>query len=241
MSAYPDLPEGARWNVAHVYYPAGAYAHPPAGLLQLRLIRRGSSYADIDLGQGSKRVFTRPGDLLLSLPDRPTVFSIAEGRELTLLQLEPVVARSLLQRAGGRELDDFRSLSRRPIREPLVAELLRRLEAEDFGSAEGREWAVGLILASLLGAARRLLAETRRAVLSYGKFRELSQRIDDDLARPWSVDALAAAADLPRRAFAAAFKEATGLPVRQYLLRRRAERAAALLRVRDRPSADPVE
>jgi len=234
---YPKLPEGARWSVTRVYYRADAYEHPPAGLIQLRLIRRGSSYADIDLGQGSKRVFTRPGDLLLSLPDRPTAFIMAEGRDLTFLQVEPGTARSLLQRAGGRELDDLRPLSRRPMREPLVAELLRRLEAEQFGSAEAREWAVGLILAGLIDAARRLSAQSRATVLSHGKLRELMRRMDDDLAQPWSVDELAAASDLPRRAFAAAFKEAAGLPVHQYLIRRRAERAQALLRETDLPIA----
>jgi len=62
--------------------------------------------------------------------------------------------------------------------------------------------------------------------------------MDDDLAAPWSADALAMAAGAPRRAFAAAFKEATGLPVHQYLLRRRAERAAALLRETDLPIAE---
>jgi AraC family transcriptional regulator len=232
-NSYPDLPKGALWSVTGVFYSANAYQHPPAGLLQLRVVRRGSSYADIDLGHGSRRVFTRPGDLLLSFPDRSTAFRIAEGRELTLLQIKPKLAELLVQRAGGAALDDLRPLSHRPVREPLVAELVRRLEADDFGAAEGRDWALGLIVASLLVAARGLPGAKSVGVLSQTKLRELLGRVEQDLAVHWSVEDLAHVAGLPRRRFAASFKEAMGLPVHQYLLRLRAERAAVLLRETD--------
>ena len=232
-NSYPELPEGAPWSVVRVFYPANTYEHPPVGLLQLRLVRRGSSYADIDLGHGSKRVFTRPGDLLLSLPDRSTAFKLAEGRELTLLQIKPKLAELLVQRAGGGALDDLRPLSRRPVREPLVAELVRRLEADNFGAAEGRDWALGLIVATLLVVAHGLTEAKSVGVLSQAKFRELLGAVEQDLAAQWSVGELAHMAGLPRRGFAASFKEATGLPVHQYLLRLRAERAAVLLRETD--------
>jgi AraC family transcriptional regulator len=237
-NAYRDLSSSALWSVTRVYYPAHSYSHPPAGLLQLRVVRRGSSYAEIDLGQGLQRVFTRPGDLLLSLPDRPTAFQISEGRELTLLQIDPQLAAQLILRAGGRALDDLRPLSRRPIREPLVAELVRRLEAAEFGDDEGRDWAVGLILAILLKSASNLVAVKKAGVLSHAKLRELLAQVAQDLASEWTVEKLANMTGLPRRGFAATFKEATGLPVHQYLLRLRAERAAALLRETDLPIAE---
>ncbi len=232
-NSYPNLVEGAPWNVTRVFYPAHTYSHPPAGVLQLRLIRRGSSYADIDLGQGLKRVFTRPGDLLLSLPDRPTVFNISEGRELTLVQINPRLAEQLILRAGGRALDDLRPLSRRPVREPLVAELVRRLEAEEFGDDEGKDWALGLTLAILLRSAITLVEVKRVGLLSHAKLRELLAQVEQDLSSEWTVQKLADMTDLSRRSFAAAFKQATALPVHQYLLRLRAERAAMLLRETD--------
>lgn len=101
---YPDLPAGVPFSVTRLYVPAGRYAHRANGLVQLRLVRRGSSYADIDLGVGSRRVFTRPGDLMLSVPDRPTAFGIADGRELILMQLSPTHATRLLRQCGGRGL-----------------------------------------------------------------------------------------------------------------------------------------
>jgi hypothetical protein len=67
------------------FFHAGDYCHAPAGVVQL--IRCGSSYAEIDLGSGLRRVFTRPGDLLLSLPGRATRFKIEEPRELTMITM----------------------------------------------------------------------------------------------------------------------------------------------------------
>jgi AraC family transcriptional regulator len=229
-SSYPPLPPRAPWNIARVHYPAGDYQHPPTGLFQVRLIRRGSSHAEIDLGAGLRRVFTRPGDLLISLPDAPTTFRIQEGRELTLLQIEPDRASALVKQAGGGALADLRPLSQRPLREPLVAELLRRLEADELGSAEARDWALGVVLAIFVGGARQMILARRPTALSNVKLRQLLDEIGRDLSANWSVEKLAERAGLPRRIFAAAFKEGTGLPVRQYLLRRRVDEAAKLLR-----------
>jgi hypothetical protein len=83
-------------------FPAGDYRHPPTGTIQLRVIRGGSSHAEIDLGSGLRRVFTRLGDLLLSLPDRATRFKIAEQRELTLITVEPSLASRLLSATDQR-------------------------------------------------------------------------------------------------------------------------------------------
>src|SRR5690242_14127344 len=112
-----------------MFFPAGDYHHAPAGMVQLRVIRGGSSYAEIDLGSGLRRVFTRPGDLLLSLPDRATRFKIKEARELTMMTIDPSVVSKLLAFASG-TLEDLAVLTERPIRDPLVAELCRRLESD---------------------------------------------------------------------------------------------------------------
>jgi AraC family transcriptional regulator len=50
-----------------MFFPAGDYRHAPAGVVQLQVIRGGSSYAEIDLGSGLRHA-SRPGHLLLSLP-----------------------------------------------------------------------------------------------------------------------------------------------------------------------------
>jgi AraC family transcriptional regulator len=226
--------------VARVFFPAGTYRHPPTGLVQLRVVRRGSSYADIDLGLGlgARRVFTRPGDLLLSLPNRPTMFRIDEGRELTLLQVRPALATDLLLRCGGYALDDLTPLLWRPMREPLVAEILRRLEDNQPETDEAGRWAVGLVFAHLLGAARRIAATTTPPVLRSDALSLLLERIEATLTEAWPVERMAEEVRLPRRVFAAGFKDAKGMTAHQYLLRMRADHAEMLLHTTDLPFAD---
>jgi AraC family transcriptional regulator len=72
-------------------------------------------FAEIDLGSGLHRVFTRPGDLLLSLPERATRFKIEEARELTMITIEPSLASRLLASAGG-TLEELAILTDRPTR-----------------------------------------------------------------------------------------------------------------------------
>jgi AraC family transcriptional regulator len=234
---YPELPAAASWAATRVFFPAGDYRHPPTGLVQLRLVRRGSAYAEIDLGLGLRRVFTRPGDLLLTLPDRPTVFRGEDARELTLLQIRPGSASRLLRRAGGRTLEDLDPLLRRPVRDPVIAEIMRRLEADGYRTA-AQHWALGLIFAHLLDLARQLIGKASAPPLSSGALAALLTRVQADLAETWPVARMAAEVGLPRSTFAAAFKRAKGMPVHQYLLRMRADQAADLLRSTDFPIAD---
>jgi AraC-like DNA-binding protein len=61
---------------------------------------------------------------------------------------------------------------------------------------------------------------------------------DARYAEPLSIDDLAAAAGLSRAHFSREFRRAFGEPPHAYLLTRRLERAATLLRTTDRPIAD---
>jgi hypothetical protein len=74
-------------TATRMFFPAGDYRHAPAGVVQLRVIRGGWSYAEIDLGSGLRRVLARPRDRLLSLPGRATRFKIEEPRELTMITI----------------------------------------------------------------------------------------------------------------------------------------------------------
>lgn len=226
--------------MTRVFFPAGTYRHPPPGLVQLRVVRRGSSYADIDLGLGlgARRVFTRPGDLLLTLPDRPTMLRIDDGRELTLLQVIPALATTLLRECGGLALDDLTPLLRRPLREPLVAEILRRLEDDEPPTRSAQHWALGLIFANLLRAARNMAATAKPPGLPGDALDALLTRIQANLTEAWPIERMAEEVGLPRRAFTAGFKDAKGMTAHQYLLRIRADQAEALLRTTDLPFAD---
>ena len=196
-------------------------------------MRRGSSYAQIDLGLGTKMVYTRPGDLLVSVPSRGTAFHILEDRELTLLQVEPDFALKLLRRAGGSDFADLEPLLLKPVREPLVAEIIRRLEDRSEPGTGYHEWSIGLVMHALLREARKRSARPSRRDVSPDKLDEVlaSVRARPDLQ--WSVDRLSEVAGLPRRVFAAMFKTSMGMPVHQYVMRLRADRAVDLLQSTD--------
>jgi AraC family transcriptional regulator len=214
--------------VSRIRYPAGHYRHEPSGLVELRVVRAGSSYAEIDLGAGARRVFTRPGDLLLSLPHSATSFLIADVRELTVLAVDAALADRLLAQAGG-TITELASAAERPMRDPMLAEMCRRLE--DWPPAEPvvREWMLGVTLATLLNMARARRDRSQRPVLTQHGLDEVLAAIDAERDADTTVERLASVAGLPRRAFATAFREATGLPVHQFVLRRRVDRAITLL------------
>lgn len=156
-----------------MFFLAGDYHHALAGMVQLRVIRGGSSYAEIDLGSGLRRVFTRPGDLLLSLPDCATRFKIEEARELTMITIDPSLVSGVLAFAGG-TLEELAVLTARPIRDSLVAELCRR-RLESGLSGVVREWTIGLIFAHLLGLShkqrRSAIADFEHPMTSGSRFR----------------------------------------------------------------------
>jgi AraC family transcriptional regulator len=201
------------------------------------VIRGGSSYADIDLGAGMRQVFTRPGDLLLSLPDRATRFRIQELRELTMVTVEPSVASRLLAAAGG-TLDELVSLTDRPIRDPLLAELCRRLESDPPISDIVHEWTLGLIFANLLRLGQLRRRQQKPTALTSQRYGQVLAAIDAGLEGELALDRLAELSGMSRRAFTAAFRETAGLPVHQFVLRRRVDRAVALLEDSDLPLAE---
>lgn len=228
----PPPPDGH--TLERLQFAAGDYHHPASGSLDLRLVRRGSSYADIDLGAGLRRIFTRPGDLLVTLPDRATRFTIVEDREVTLIAIGAALAAELMAAVGG-TLDELLPLSRPPLRHPLVAGLCRSLEVPDVPPGLVR-FTLGAALGQLLLRARQAGADAIPA-LSHRRVAVVTAAVDADLGRGWQVDDLAALAGLPRRAFTGAFKEATGLPAYQFVMQRRIEAALHLLRTSSLPVA----
>lgn len=234
LDAIADRP----WGAVQALVPPGTYEHPPAWALQLRLIRRGSSYLMLDLGAGPRRVYTRPGDLLLSLPDSSTSFALDAPRELIVVCVAPGRAEALVTRTGGGGLRDLAPLTTGPFRNPLVAELCRRLEQPGQYAPASVDAALTLLIAGLLDHARSARTRPRTARLTDGTLQAVLDHIRDRIADPLPVDELAALAGLPRRPFAAEFKRATGMPVHHYVVRQRVDRAVALLRTTDRPIAD---
>ncbi|MBW8744960.1 MAG: helix-turn-helix transcriptional regulator [Sphingomonas sp.] len=140
--------------------------------------------------------------------------------------------------AAGGSLDALAILTDRPMRDPLLAELCRRLEDEPSHNPVVREWAYGILFASLVRLAGRVGARHQSPVLTQERFNEVLAAIDANIGERLSIAHLADVSGLPRRSFTAAFRGMTGLPVHQFVLRRRAEKAAELIARSDIPLAE---
>jgi len=218
-----------QWSIARAIYEAGVYQHAPEDVLQLRVVREGSSYATIDLGAGARRMFTRPSDLLLSLPGRGTSFILEDKRELTVLRLARDYAARCLEEAAGMGVDELEPLLHRPVRDRLIGQLCRRLEGDETWTVATQHWAIGIILALLATCVGAVGASKASSVLARGQIERVRMAIDAAPAEPHPVEGLARLVGLPRRVFAAAFRAAVGMPVHQYVMRRRVDLAVQLL------------
>lgn len=128
-------------------------------------------------------------------------------------------------------------LLRRPVRDPLIAEVLRRLEDANDATAPPAQWAIGVVVANLLRLASTIAVTSRPNGLSTDELNTLVARVRTNIDQPWPVQRLADEAGLSRRPFAAAFKAAVGMPVHQYVMTLRCECAIELLQATDLPLA----
>jgi AraC family transcriptional regulator len=155
--------------------------------------------------------------------------------EAPALSLRVAIAPSVLDRAGretGRRLPSLDPHG--PLRDAALEPIGWALKAElDAGEPTGSLYLDSLALA--LGA--RLLAvfgeESKApegpAPLSRQRLQRVMDYIEANLEADLSLDRIAALAGLSASHFKTAFRQATGLPLHQYVVRRRVERARRLL------------
>ena len=226
---FPEHPDDAHAvSASRIHYAAGEYPHAASGLFQLRVVRSGSSYAQVDLGAGRRQVFTRPGDILVSLGDRPIYFAIEEGRDLCFVQASAAMLDMVLDRLGAARAD-LLAAADRPFRDPLIADLAVRMEELAVSSPVALPWAFGVLIALALDAARRKLLRVGNPLLTARRLANVLHAIAARLDQPVTVAELAGIAGMRERGFSAAFRDATGLPVYQFILRKRVDRAVELL------------
>jgi AraC family transcriptional regulator len=174
-------------------------------------------------------VYTR-GDVDIFPAGASDVWEEEHASTSLVLQLSP----SLLQRAAqDMGLDPARAglAPRHKFRDPQIEHIAWALDAERrAGSPGGRLYAesLGLGLAvHLLGhypALQRL-----RSGLSAPQLRRVKAYVEEHLDRVLSLTLLAGVAGVSASHLKTLFKRATGLPVHEYVVQRRVERAKALL------------
>lgn len=222
------VPSDRPWLSSKVTFPAGSYHHPASDLLQIRLIRRGSSYAAIDLGAGSQNVFTRSGDILVSLPGHATSFDIDAPREVSIIEIDADFAADTLKRSGTFKLADLTPMTVKPIRDPLIAALCRDV-ADTNAADDVRRWALQLMLSKLVADAKRRTQKRQVMPLSAAQLGLILKALESAPSDAHSNVNMAQLVGMPVRAFSTAFRNATGVPIHQFVLRARADAAVKML------------
>jgi AraC family transcriptional regulator len=152
------------------------------------------------------------------------------------------VAPSLLRRTAeeiGLDPDRAGLEPRCQLRDPQIEHIAWALEAEHAAGYPG-----GLIYTESLGSAlaiRLLGGYPARLVsnrgLSKPQLRRVTAYIEEHLEQDLSLERLAQVAELSSSHFKTLFKRSLGLPVHEYVVQRRVERAKSLLLSGDRPAS----
>jgi AraC family transcriptional regulator len=206
----------------------------PELMLAIRLSGQTHHEARFDGGR-TERFVVCAGQVRL-LPADQRVRGHTQGDGTTrnaLLLLEP----DWIARASGGEFDlsrlDLRWSS--DLRNPLILEALLGLvrEVEQPGLM-GRIYAESLALAILTELVRyHPGAPSQAEGIASRRLPRITEYIEAHLGADLSLVDLAAEAGISRAHFVREFRRLTGLSPHQYVLRRRVERAAALLKTRD--------
>jgi len=151
-----------------------------------------------------------------------------------ILSLPQSLLHSVAQQAGH-DSSRVEIRNRFQVRDPELELIANTIHREiDAGNPSGRLYTEGLILAM----ASRLIAQhssasqparISTATLSGHRLKHVLSFIEDQLAEDLSLDQIAAAAGLSPSHLKPLFRQAMGVPVHQYVIQRRIERAKTLI------------
>lgn len=151
-----------------------------------------------------------------------------------ILSLPQSLLHSVAQQAGH-DSSRVEIRNRFQVRDPELELIANTIHREiDAGNPSGRLYTEGLILA----IASRLIAQHSStspparipaATLSGHRLKQVLSFIEDQLAEDLSLDQIAASAGLSPSHLKPLFRQAMGVPVHQYVIQRRIERAKTLI------------
>ena len=182
-------------------------------------------------GARRSRWQVQPGTMNLSPAGLPVSGCSSHLGTIVMVELAPRLVSAAAPSGGRVEL-----LPAYGVDDPLLAQLVEGLRAEARAgvTAGGRLYVESLGIALAAHLARKYAAAAppprdQQGALSASGLRRVLEYIDAQLETDLNLDHLAQAAGMNVFAFVRHFKQATGLPPHQYVLRRRIERARSLL------------
>jgi AraC family transcriptional regulator len=180
------------------------------------------------------------GDIEIIPPGMPGIWEISEKDTVLAMSLPPELLNTVAEQL---DLDPQRIeiRNRFQVRDEQLENIAWALKAEmECGYPCGRLYLDSLAVAATTRLLLRHSSVSREPVrlngrLSERKLRQVLSYIEDNLSEELSLRDIAAVAGLSVSHFKSLFRESLGLPVHQYLIRRRVERAKTLLREDNMP------
>ncbi len=173
------------------------------------------------------------GDIDIVPPHIASRWEVKQTDTALIIGVDGTLLRSVAEERGL----DFRRveiLNRFQMRDPQIEHIGWALKAEIATGAASRLYtdSLGTALAARLLERHSSGSRFRDAKigLSGSKLRAVLGYVEDHLAQDLSLRMLASLAGIGVSQFKTAFRESRGLPVHQYVIQRRVDRAAALLR-----------
>jgi len=180
-------------------------------------------------GPIQRRVQT-PGDIDLIPAGYQATWEDEEPTTLLIINISPLLVRSTADSMGINPDTAFLT-PRLQLRDPMLQHVAWALKAElETAGPNDRLYAESLGMALTAQLLRRYARRsTSKRGLSRRQYHAVVDYITSNLARNPSLSDLAAVAGLGTTTFKLLFKQSVGMPVHQYVIRRRVEHASNLL------------
>jgi AraC family transcriptional regulator len=175
------------------------------------------------------------GDIDIIPAETPSVWEMNGKDTALLLRVSPALLRSAAEELGL-DPDRVEIRNRFQMRDTAIENIGWALKAEmEAGYPSGRLYMNGMAMSL---AARLLRCHSSVALsdpalngrMAGARLRRVLAHIEDNLEKDLSLSDIASVAQLSLSHFKSSFREAMGLPVHQYVIRRRVEHAKKLLR-----------
>jgi AraC family transcriptional regulator len=174
------------------------------------------------------------GDIDIIPAHIPMVWEARQQDTALALGVEPGLLSAVAEECGF-DGPRLRMLNRFQIRDPQIEHIAWALKAEmEAGYPGGRVFSDSLAVALAACLIRRHsslapLPSARTGGVSGRKFKQVLSYIEDNLGEDISLSDIAAVAGVSRSHLKVIFRRAMGVPVHQYVIQRRVERARELL------------
>jgi len=184
-------------------------------------------------GGHSHRGLVVHGDIDIVPPHIPSRWEVKQKDTALVISVDGALLRAVAEERGT-DIQRVEILNRFQMRDRRIEHIGWALKAEIESRATGRLYTDSLATALAVCLVERHSSVSRfketKASLSGRKLRLVLAYIEDNLTRDLSLRTLASLADIGISQFKKAFRESRGVPVHQYVIERRVDRAATLLR-----------